>query len=191
MNARFLIQLLERPLLLDWRAHGIGFIKAYVDPAKTQRVNIYHQMFVVPGISLHHDHPWKLESHIAAGELTNRRYVRSDPEDEGATCFMEGQIDCVNFQGMSSWTKKTWLHGMTPEVYTAGMRYEQEPDEIHATTAIDGTVTVMRRSPPVGDGTARIFWPAGTEWVDATRKLRGKEIMEATGLALEKLRSEA
>lgn len=197
MNRQELIALLRNPFELDWRAHGIGFIKAYLDAEKTQRINIYHKMFMVPNISVHHDHPWMLRSEILAGELTNKRYDRSYPADEGATCFMEGVITCNDFRGLEGTPKKVWLHGMRPEVYVAGSRYSQLPEEIHETSAIDGTVTLMTRSNFTADGTARIFWPANSEWVDASRGLdagevgaRGErpgEIVQAANAALRQL----
>ena len=51
------------------------------------------------------------------------------------------------------------------EIYGPGDMYHQQADEIHETLFVDGAVTLNER---VGDTEhARVFWPYGTEWVDA------------------------
>jgi hypothetical protein len=158
---------------LKWRAHGIGFIKAYLDEERTQRINIYHDIFKVPNISLHHDHPWELRSTIVAGQLTNTRY---EIVERGSELYRCGIINCANFRGLEGEVGTVALRARGEEVYGPGSRYRQLPDEIHATTAVNGTVTIMERTDFTPEGTARIFWPDGSEWVDATRALDAGEV---------------
>lgn len=190
MDEKSMIAVLEQPGLLEWRAHGIGFIKAYLDEARTLRMNIYNKMFVTPGVTLHHDHPWHLFSTVWAGVLTNIRYERVTPGALGAELFNEGVINCGDFKGLEAPPTVTALAARLPETYVAGQAYEQRSEEIHATTAIDGTVTVLKRG-PVTDGTARVFWTEGTEWIDANHVLKEGEVEQAVAVALRQLKETA
>lgn len=188
MTPADIVDILDRPFKLQWRAHGIGFIKAYLDDAKTRRINVYHKMFLTPNISLHHDHPWELRSTIYAGELTNVRYDYVSPGDENTgELYTMGTLCCHPFDGIGQVVHDVVLRARGEEVYAPYSRYRQLPNEVHATTAIDGTVTVLERGPPSADNTARIFWPEGTEWVDATRELGPGEIVSAAEAAMRQM----
>lgn len=168
---------------LDWRAHGIGFMKAYLDPARLQRINVYHEMLAVPGISIMHDHPWGLFSYIRAGRLTNVRWHRTHKRQRGATLFSEGIINCADYKGIEGKPVAVWLSRERPEVYHAGDFYNQRPEEIHETSAVNGTITLLTRT-IAQDGRARIFWPEGKEYGDATRNLSEDEIYRIAADAL-------
>ena len=62
--------------------------------------------------------------------------------------------------------KWTALHSLPLDAYAEGEDYRQAPAEIHETDAEDGTVTLMHKA-PTGDESARVFWPAGSEWGSA------------------------
>lgn len=175
--------LADDPLSLRWRMHGIGFIKAYVDEERTQRVNIYNKRFLTPNITIHHDHPWHLMSRILAGELTNTRYARTA---YGNDFFWEGVINCANYKGVEGHPRLVKLWEVYTEKLPAGTAYVQSAREIHATEAIDGTVTLMDRIPyHGGDGTARVFWPRDGEYVNADiHELSEGEIIHAVSVAL-------
>lgn len=197
MEPKELIQVLRNdPLSFHWRGHGIGFIKAYTNPDKTERINIYDKRFIVPNITLHHDHPWHLTSRILAGELTNTRYQRLSTahieHDSTYETFHEGVINCANFRGIEAAPRMATLVAQKPEIYRPNDTYMQFADEIHATEAIDGTVTLLRRMTPLnGNGTARVFWPLGTEYVDATiHELSTDDVHAAINKALELLEEE-
>lgn len=194
---RVLRILIDEPLSLDWRVHGIGFIKAYVTPDKSTRLNIYNKKFITPGITIHHDHPWHLTSRILAGELTNTRFKRMkttldiEASDE-YEIFNEGVINCANFRGVEDRPRLAYLASCKPEVYGPGKTYMQFADEIHKTEAVDGTVTLMRRTTALnGNGTARVFWPIGTQYVNADiPDFKKEDAEEAIAKAVELLREE-
>jgi hypothetical protein len=169
---------------LDWRGHGIGFMKAYIDPDKRWRINVYHEMLRVPGISLMHDHPWGLFSHVRAGQLVNTRWHRSHKKSQGAVLFNEGRINCADYAGLEGTPQVVPLVKERREVYHAGDFYRQNPEEIHETTALNGTVTLLERIPVHSDGRAHIFWPMGEEYGDATRKISDDEIYAVAASAL-------
>ncbi len=181
-----IVAMLLHPEYYEWRAHGIGFVKAYLDPEKTVRLNIWHSALITPAITAMHTHPWGLRSQIVAGELRNTRWVRrlegmGDP-------YLEGKINCGQFNGVEGEPTPVWLADQTPEVYTTGMVYRQRPEEIHHTEFEDGTMTVMTRTDaPETEGVASVFWPAGTEYVDATAPWSRDKAKLAFDAALKRL----
>lgn len=176
------------PTRLHWRMHGIGFIKAYVNEEKTLRVNVYNKRFITPNITIHHDHPWHLVSRILSGELTNVRYEREELSGGFVTPnqFYEGTISCANFNGIEGAQHIVYLDERSREVYPAGAAYVQSAAEIHMTEARDGTVTLMERVPCHGsNGTARVYWPVGTDYVNADiHELSEGEIIHAVSVAI-------
>jgi len=169
-----------------WRAHGIGFMKTYLDPGKVQRLNVYHEIFRVPGISVMHDHPWGLFSYIRAGRLTNERWHRTHKKAKMAVLMNEGVINCADYKGIEGKPTIVPLVKERPEIYHAGDFYRQDPDEIHETSAIDGTVTLLTRT--VGStGHAHIFWSQGQEYGDASRNLSEDEVYKAAAVALHRM----
>lgn len=182
-----LMDILTNPFKLYWRAHGIGFMKAYLDDAKRLRINIYHSAFIVPNISLHHDHPWDFCSTIRAGCLTNRMFGRTTMNDGESRPYMEGVINCADFKGLEGQARSVGLYPLSTHKFGPGVTYSQQAHEIHATTALDGTITILERGDPSPDGTARIYWPAGTEWVDASREITHAEIATACTTAIQAL----
>lgn len=147
------------PLTLKWRTHGVGFIKAYL--SENLRLHIFHKMFLTPGITMHHTHPWNFQSEVLIGELTNLRLEKID----GKPNFNEGTIDCSNFCGIEGEPQPVHLFPAVWETFVPGQIYRQRAYEIHANEAQDGTVTLMERS--AERGTAKVYWPIGTEYIDA------------------------
>lgn len=178
--------MLAHPGYYEWKAHGIGFVKAYLDREKTVRLNIWHSGFIVPEITAMHTHPWGLRSQIVAGKLTNYRWDRTT-SDLGQG-FMEGRINCERFCGIEGQPRRVYLARGDAEVYTPGMTYRQEPHEIHHTEFEDGTITVMTRVPaPETEGTASVFWPQGSDYVDATSKWSWNKLSTAIKAAREQM----
>jgi hypothetical protein len=171
------------PLSLRWRRHGIGFIKAYLDEEKTLRVNVYNKRFLTPNITIHHTHPWHLVSRILSGELENTRYERTA---YGMDRYLEGVIHCANYNGIEGTPRLVKLGVVSVEKLPAGAAYVQSAKEIHKTEAKDGTVTLMERVPYYGGrGTARVYWPEGTEYVNADiSELSEGEVIHAVSVAV-------
>jgi hypothetical protein len=161
-----LIRLRDDPLSFQWRRHGIGFIKAYLDEERNHRLNIYHEAFLTPNITIHHDHPWHFISRIICGELVNTKYGKTG----FGKAYHEGTIYC-NSPGEHRVTNDcpiVVLNATTIDYYNAGDSYAQFAEEIHTTEAKNGTMTLLTRAPLFGgDGTARVYWPIETDYVDA------------------------
>lgn len=162
----------------DWTVQGFGMIRTYLGPkgnTKAIRLNIWDSRMAVPGVSTIHDHPWDFDSLIVAGVFVNLRYVPFKPNSPSrypayAThSYMEIATGVAGDNSESARKARDQytiaLAPATPETYITGEVYRQNAAEIHESLPKDGTVTINSR---VGDTEkARVFWPIGTNWVDA------------------------
>lgn len=178
MNLMFIKPLVERVLRdpnADWTVQGFGFLRAYFGPAgnpKEYRLNLWDDRVSVPNVSTVHDHPWHFDSLIVAGNFTNQRYemiaegedlTLLGPDRYTYSTIMTG----VNSNLQMSPYRNARLRPFAAEHYRPGDLYHQHNEEIHETLYTNGCVTLNKRT-KVGDGEhARVFWPAGTDWVDA------------------------
>ncbi len=179
------LEALNEPDRFEWRAHGNGFLKTYLDEQKRVRLNLWHHRFYRADVSHLHTHPWSLSSQILIGQLTNMRYKRL--VGRRAT-HAEGRINCQDFRGVEGNPNPICLERFTEEVYRACDIYSQRHDEIHETLAVDGTATIMTRYDAPTAGFASVFWPVGSEYGDATHhNLRPEEIEETISLTKELL----
>jgi hypothetical protein len=178
MQQELLTKLKNDPLSFKWRRHGIGFIKAYLNEERTKRVHVFHKRFLTPGITIHHTHPWHLFSEVLKGNLVNTRFRK---QGISSCRFMEGVISCCDFKGVEGEPVEVGLLSDAPEIYTdTNGYYFQWSDEIHMTEATDGTVTVVTLVPAKEEGKARVYWPVGSEYVNADiSELSEEDILEA------------
>lgn len=162
----------------EWSLQGMGMLRLHLP--NDCRLHVWDSRFRVPNVSMVHDHlQWGLHSTIVAGRLTNHRYIVGDGEPHlyatlkpGYGCFFKHD------------PKPVGLVALEPDLYVAGQSYSQQPNEIHRTEAEDGTVTFMRKT-PTNDESARVFWPAGEQWVSAEpRRATADEVATITGRAL-------
>lgn len=157
----------------EWTAQGFGFLRTYFGPAeqpKRFRLNLWDSRFTVPNVSTVHDHPWDFTSLIAGGQFCNVRYTMTNvmnvPDSDLTHCFTTIKTGVAGGLEKSP-TRYCALRAMRPELYAPGDTYFQNASEIHETCFKDGSITLNERT-VVGDGEhARVFWPCGTEWVDA------------------------
>lgn len=173
---------LPRP---DWTVQGFGFMRLRVDMAT--RLHIWDSRLRVDGVSDIHDHTqWAFTSHIISGRITNTRYL-IDPT--GNTHRM-ATLNCGVGGGMCGEPAK--FVGLVPqpiETYLPGDHYHQDPDEVHRTDAMDGTITLLQQQRRDID-TARVFWPRDKDWGDAIpRQATYEEIHDIGGSALDLLMS--
>lgn len=133
--------ILENARRFEWIAQGVGFLRTSL--SKTQRLHIWHSSLCTPNVSDIHDHlQWSFRSTILCGKLDNYRYERT-PNGE---LFHEWRILCgVNGCVMPHSHRIVSLKQQVPEVYSAGMSYEQDRTEIHRTSTLDGTVTFLEQ----------------------------------------------
>lgn len=171
----------------QWTVQGFGFLRTYFGPRdnpKKFRLNVWDSRFTVPNVSTIHDHPWDLTSLIIAGHMTNERYIDRDVDYSRLPKFSYTTIKTGVGGGLErGLTKICTLEKYPTELYSPGDSYRQHAEEIHETKFLDGSVTLNER---IGDTEhARVFWPAGTEWVDAIpRPATRDEVISTTGWAL-------
>jgi hypothetical protein len=178
--SRILVRaILENATAFEWSLQGMGMLRLHL--SDNTRLHVWDSRYRVPNVSMIHDHlQWGLESTIVAGRLRNHRYiedVRGEPYKfatlkPGYGCFFKHEpVDAS-------------LIALAPDLYEAGQSYSQEPSEIHETDALDGTVTLMRKT-PTDDESARVFWATGDEWVSAEpRAATDEEVRSITSFAL-------
>lgn len=179
--------MLQHPDIFDdWTVQGFGMMRCYIPGPvynKQFRLNIWDHTLAVPNVSTVHDHPWHFKSWIINGIFANVRMV----EDHFHGDAFEYKVIKTGESGGEAGPRMLMnLRALMPENYTGGDTYNQEANEIHCSVPNRGTVTLNERT-RVGDGEhARVFWPAGEEWVDAKpRKATQDEIRATVALALE------
>jgi len=170
----------------EWTVQGFGFLRTYFGPPelpKKYRLNLWDSKFTVQNVSTIHDHPWDFKSLIIAGRFSNQRYdleINEILPTHSYTTIKTGEGGGLS----KSPLKSCILYAKYREAYKPGDTYSQQANEIHETLFLDGSITLNER---IGDTEqARVFWPYGTEWVDAIpRKATTEEISEAVGKSLE------
>lgn len=153
----------------EWTVQGFGFLRTYFGPAETPkkyRLNLWAHRFSVPNVSTIHDHPWDFKSVIVAGNFANQRYsIRSTPPRTNPTHTYTTIKTGVGGGLLREEQKDCTLVACPLEGYHPGDTYQQRAHEVHETLFTDGAVTLNER---IGDTEqARVFWPYGTDWVDA------------------------
>lgn len=201
ISAAILRDVLEHPLDYPWRSHGIGMLRTYLDSEKHWRLNLWHSRLLNPGISTMHTHPWSFESFVIAGELKNTRFSRRLSGRDRAmfglypTEFWEGIIPCGDHAPkqhddgplIEGDPQRVWLAEQRTERYFHASQYQQAPEEIHDTGALNGTITVMHRTGYTEEGRASVFWPVGEPWGDASRATTEEDILVTCAAALAEL----
>lgn len=171
----------------QWSLQGLGMLRLYL-PGNT-RLHVWDTRHAYPGVSCMHDHlQWGLTSTIVCGKLLNMRYKEGGELgtpynmmhiQAGFDTKKRGEVTQIN------------LLRQPAECYGPGDEYHQEPNEIHSTRAVWGTVTIMQQQRTETDG-ARVFWPIGKEWGNAKpREADAAEIEKITKYALKRLELEA
>lgn len=171
----------------EWSYQGFGMLRCYLDPKKEWRLNLWRPDLAVENVSVIHDHPWHFDSWVIAGEFMNVRFhelpLRPYTHDYETIVTGEGG-------GPTGDKFSTHLYALHPEIYFAGDYYHQDADEIHMSVPQVGTVTINKRKRVNGDF-ARVFWPHGSEWVDAEpRPATATEVSESCLLAWQHMERE-
>jgi hypothetical protein len=159
-----------------WTYQGLGMVRTALDADGVLRLNVWNDHLRVPNISSIHDHPWTLKSYILNGQLLNRRY-----DDERHAGPAEGReiypahgvkLGCGAHPNGAHLGEPfdTILYPKKPEVYRTGECYYQHRDEIHQTQFGRSAVSLNIRTDRREDGSATVYWPHGTEWVDAAQR---------------------
>ncbi len=185
-------EILRHANAFKWTLQGMGFIRLHL--AGECRLHVWDKRFRTPGVSMIHDHlQWALNSTVLSGELVNRKYQikprrikvwEGGPEQEGAPYMMVTIKPGAGCHFKTDPEEVFLAPQLFPKRVTRGQAYYQKPDEIHETDAQDGTVTIIRKE-PTPDDSARVFWPAGTEWGSAEpRRATADEVTAIVSHAL-------
>lgn len=186
----------------EWTVQGFGMMRTYLDGKKTWRLNVYHPELMVPGVSVHHNHPWDFTSWIVGGELTNTRYTvaktapafkMGEYRHMHVARIMTGIASNVGGPGEGGVAPQfdAWLRVAEIQRMSAGATYGMAADEVHMTEYTPGCVTINRRIVREGTGEhADVFWPYGTDWISAKPRIAdGREVLKYTSLALKAINS--
>jgi hypothetical protein len=170
----------------DWSYQGLGMLRLRLN--SNTRLHIWDTRFAVPGASPIHDHlQWSLLSEILWGTMRNTRFDINPLGNDymyatlkpGEGCFFKHNPRLVG------------LNAKPTEVYQAGDQYSQQPEEVHLSEPAPGTVTVVHQRRTTDPDSARVFWPAGTNWGSAEpRRATSMEIIQFVNSALWTLHEE-
>lgn len=167
----------------DWELWKTGMLRTDLDDHTV--LHVWDRRYRDESVTMYHDHPFAFESVIVAGRLINQRYKVFETglaEDR----FWKSRIVCGDNACELEQPKRVYLAPKTPEVYSAGERYEQHPNEVHATVPHDeGAVTLVTKSFNEDRDTAHVYIRQGEVWGDAKpRAARPDEVAAITQKAL-------
>jgi hypothetical protein len=145
----------------EWTVQGFGFIRTKL--GSVGRIHVWDSTLAVPRVSTIHTHPWPLKSTIISGELINQRFNVCDY----GLPYLCSDIATGEGGHLIGEPTEVAIVGRSPEFYTTGQIYTQDPDEFHRSIPQDGTVTLLERpqGPPLEK--ARVLFPRRTSWVSA------------------------
>lgn len=170
----------------DWSVQGFGMLRTYLDPDKRFRLNIWDSALAVPNVSVIHDHPWHFTSVIINGRFSNFRYKSPRDPLEGKE-YEWAVIKTGPGGGPDGERGRCVMLASPAEVYRTGDVYYQGAQEIHESRFEDGCITLNDRLRLPDGEHARVFWPAGQQWVDAEpRGATDQEVISTLTLALGK-----
>lgn len=183
------MDILTSPDAFPWTVQGFGMVRTYLDPAKEWRLNVWDdRLRYVDTVSDIHDHPWSFRSWVLAGQIENQRFrhlCREEGDEPHLTHSMV-EIKTGEEGGRVGPITSEILFPGPKELYVAGQDYAQNLSEVHRTVATRGCVTLNQRTPATTEYTARVFFPLGTEWVDAMpRKATAYEVHQACRAGLD------
>ncbi len=160
----------------EWTLQGFGMLRTYI--SKEVRLHVWNSKFMVPNVTTIHDHPWHFESLVVAGAIVNTRYdvrpvMGQYDEWRLREPFIRSQIVCGPGGGNDAASlrargERVWLiQPGLPTCYKAGATYRQRADEVHHTSYVDGTVTLVRREFLPDTEHAHVFFKESDGWVSA------------------------
>lgn len=174
--------ILKKATCYKWSLQGFGMLRLYLN--KEVRLHVWDDGFMVPGVSMIHDHPWSFYSKVVAGQICNERFERGP----GLGRYKMATILCGPGGGMaSSEPQSVDLRSQGYEHYREGMAYHQAASEIHQSHYLPGTVTLVSRTTQGDPDHAHVFWEARENWVSAEpRDATAEEVEKITKNALER-----
>jgi hypothetical protein len=121
-----------------WRMTDIGLLGLRLDDQREYRLHVWDPTYSVGDPPIH-DHPYDFDSEIIVGELTNTRYEEDPAGDE----YIRFRYSPAAEDRRRSDTVRL---SATATTFTEGGQYRQLAHELHASSQLPGTVTVIRCS---------------------------------------------
>ena len=175
-------EMLANPHTTEWTLQGLGMLRAYLDDAKRFRLHVWDKRFQVHNVSLTHTHPWDFKSRIIAGAVHNIRWAES--QGSGVPYYRQ-TILCGPGGGLEGGPQNVLLKHGAVESYDEGDTYTQKAREIHTSSPVDGTVTLIERDFHGDVVHANVYWRIDREWVSAEpRPATRLEVDLITGYSL-------
>ena len=174
--------ILEKAEKYQWSIQGFGFLRMYLTADEVYRLHIWDDRYKIPNVSIIHTHPWDFCSKVYSGQIYNTRYKAKKHKKN--THFRLRIVTGENAKPAAN-IKVCKLAIAKTDSVKSGENYFQRADEIHETQAKSGTVTVIRRQFLDDRSKADVFFPIGTDWVDARpRPATEEEVKDITENAL-------
>lgn len=176
---------LKSPYALKWSAQGLGMLRTYL--SEEVRLHIWDKSLQIENVSPLHDHPWHFDSHVVVGEIRQHRFTlhtKIDKPDKSE--WNLSLIKCGAGACTLSDPVPVILRELPLEVFREGDDYRQHRNEIHQSTPVDGTVTLITRRFAVNRDAARVFWKGKGGFVSAEpRPASFEEVKRVTEKALD------
>jgi hypothetical protein len=158
----------------------LGMLRLYL--SDEVRLHVWNEDFKFKDASTMHTHPWNFHSFIVAGGITNTVYA---PYQKG-NAYNRIKIKCGEGCEILSDPEKVHLAPI-PTSYGAGEMYTQQALEIHDSSPLKGTVTIVTRTFLEDRDHAFVFYPINGQWNTAEpRPATEDEIIAITSQSLER-----
>lgn len=170
---------LTHALNYEWSLQGLGMLRTYLAP--DVRLHVWDSRHAFDDVSEMHTHPWNFVSHVIAGEVSQVRYIESDL----GIPWQKQKIFCGIGGGLTGEPQEVKLQACYKETYGEGHVYQQNANEIHISSPLDGTVTIVERQFLEDADHAYVFFPVGESWVTAEPRMASpSEVLTITSYAL-------
>lgn len=164
-------KILEHPFDYDWSLQGLGMLRLYIDSER--RLHVWDDRYAVENVSQMHTHPWNFRSIVVAGCVRNLKFV----ESEAGEIYNRQKIFCGVGGGLVGEADTVRLFMVEPEIRTERQSYVEDAHEIHVSSPLRGTVTIIRREYLDDADHAYVYWKEGN-WVSAEPRPATKEEIE-------------
>ena len=178
--------ILSHALDYEWSLQGLGMLRLYL--SKSVRLHLWDPGMAAPHVSVIHDHPWDFESHVIAGEITDRIWRTENPTEHMRPNYLRQSIVCGPGGHAFGEPEPVLLRVHTQRTFAAGVLYHGRATELHDSRPAPGTVTLIARTFRENTEHARVCFPIGTSWVSAEpRPATGDEVLHFVKLSRARL----
>jgi len=185
--------------VLEWRHFGVGALQAYLfeGPSYEQRLHIWHESLIAPGIRGFgdmHNHRFSFTSNVLCGAIDDRRYNVTDSPEGDCDVYQvvnarEQKQLTGKFDGNVTLNRRAnvELDVRHSRIWQSGSTYEFPRGAFHATRAIGTTVTLVTKYDVAPGQRAEIVVPHGSTLIHAFDESRKPNIPAVILEALKEL----